>query len=185
MSSRETLDASHDLDWGRFFARYRPVALRMVRGWLASNDTAEDVFQDAARSVYERVRSGALRLESESHARNYLFRALRNLATSQLRARPAPDELIEDPAANEPQPWRASAAAEEAEQARTRRDRVETALRSLGSREREALHLRYGEGLTFRQMSDRTGAAISTLQGRVEAALEKLRGRIGKRGGRS
>ena len=64
------------------------------------------------------------------------------------------------------------------------RGRVVKGVRFEGLRdvEREAIRLRFEEGLTLREMSRRTGAPISTLGERVQAALGKIRRRAGKPG---
>ena len=58
--------------------------------------------------------------------------------------------------------------------------RLGEVLSTLKPAEAEAVRLRFGEGLTYPEISERTGLSISTLQSRAEAALRKIRKRIGK-----
>ncbi len=173
-----------DLDWQSFFARYRPIAVRFASGLLKNEDLAEDLCQEASEAVYERATTGAMRFESQAHARTYLFRTIRTLAVDsrRQRARSSSREIglaLELPA-SDPSPVEALQVEEgRLDQAR-REMALEKAIGGLGSHERDLLRLRFLEGLTFREIAERSGSPISTLQARVEAALEKIRKRVGK-----
>ncbi len=172
-------------DWGAFFERYRPMALRFVSGLTRNQDLAEDIFQDAARSVIERTATGSLKFESPAHARNYLFRALHNLAiTAATSPRSRSVQTDQNPAEvvldTRPEPDQAMAETEESRAHDQTLSTLTHALEALPQRDREALSLRFGEGLGFREMAQRTGLAISTLQSRVESALGKIRKKVGK-----
>lgn len=169
-----------DLDWEAFFARYRPLALRVAAG-LVGPERAEEQVQEAARAVVERVRSGHAP-RSVEHARNLFLRVLRHGAISEHRAatRRGPAEELEEPP--DPAPP-ADELLGEREEAERRAALLRDALARLSDDERNALHLRYGEGLTYREMMMRTDRPLSTLQARVEAALAKIRQRVGITGG--
>lgn len=165
-----------EIDWTRFFGRYRSLAVRVGRGLVGREDLAEELVHEAARALLERAEAGELAFESVAHARNYLLRAVRNLAVSSARrAGRNPTTSLEEaseaalPRAPEPEDdWDEELVGQ-----------VEGALAALGPNEHEALTLRYYHGLTYREIADRTGSSISTLQSRVEAALNKIRRRIG------
>ena len=160
-----------ELDWDLFFQRYGPVARRFAAGLSGDGELAGDLFQEAAQAVLQRARSG-FEFESAAHLRNYLFKVLRNLAVDARRGPRPPVELEEvpDPA---PGPEVAAATAQ--------RDRaIAAAVDALRVDEREVLRLRYLEGRTFREIAERTGTSISTLHSRAEAALARVRNRIGK-----
>lgn len=153
-----------------------------VRGLLGDAETARDLYQEAARATWERVASGAVRFEDATHARNYLFQALRNLAIdARAGRRTATRELPSEPSDPAARPVLDQLVGEEQQQGR------ETAMRAawqtLPAREREALHMRYLEGRTYKEMAVATGRSISTLQARVSAGLERLRKKIGNHGG--
>lgn len=165
--------------WGSLFARYGQLALRLARGIVPHGDQAEDVVQEAARAVLERSASGAVRFETAEHARNYFLRAVHSRALDAVRTtgreRVTTSEGAEDrePASSEVPP-----AFEEHEARSHRTERLWRALENLRPAEREAVRMRYLEGLAYREIADRTGASISTLHTRVEAGLEKLRKRL-------
>jgi RNA polymerase sigma-70 factor (ECF subfamily) len=174
------------IDWRAFFELYRPMALRFARGLTGDEATAEDLLQEAARELFERVRDGRLALDSAAHLRNYYFRAVRNRAVSALRRAGRARIAEGDPergAAPDPGPAELAAAGEAGRmRALILRD-LEAALAALRPEERDALRLRYGDGLAFREIAERTGTSISTLHARVEAGLAKIRKSIGKRWG--
>jgi RNA polymerase sigma factor (sigma-70 family) len=167
-------------DWGGFFRQYRPLAVRFATGLVAGDEArAEDLVQEAARALFERAENGELTLESRAHARNYFMRSVHNLAVSGLR-RGRPGELPEALEGREEDP-RDALEHEELTLARGRRERdVQDAVADLPEPERRVLGQRFGDGLSFREISEREGVAISTLHSRVGAALKKIRDRIGK-----
>ena len=175
------MDPAGQIDWNAVLARYRPLALRVAAGLVGAGETAEDLVQEAARAVLEHPSS----FESPQHARNYLLRTLRNLAVESLRrgGRVQASEWVEEAADPAPKPLDAVLAREEEDLAAARLQAVRTVIDHLRPVERDAVYMRYFEGLGYREMAERSGDAISTLQGRVEAALGKIRGRIGKEAG--
>jgi RNA polymerase sigma factor (sigma-70 family) len=58
------------------------------------------------------------------------------------------------------------------------RDELQRALAALSAEEREAIALRYGGDLTVPEIAKLTGERLTTVEGRVYRALEKLRGRL-------
>jgi len=176
-------------DWNAFFTRYRPLAVRFAAGLAGTRELGEDLFQEAARSLYERAERGEVTFESTAHARNYLLRSLRNLAVDAgRRRRSVPDEEAGAPLAElargrEAAPWEGAAATEEAARDVERLARLTELVQGLRPKERQALELRFGAGLAYREIAERTGEAISTLQGRVEAACLKIRRKLGRTGG--
>ncbi|MDA1266110.1 MAG: sigma-70 family RNA polymerase sigma factor [Planctomycetota bacterium] len=163
-------------EWTAFFERYRPLALRIAAG-LVGADLGEEVVQEAARHLIVRARREPP-LADVTHARNHFLQAVRHQAVSRLRAevhRQGEDSDLEpaDPAAS------GASAIADAEELHVRAARLEVALDQLGDEEREALDLRYRQGLAYPEMAARTGRAVSTLQARVEAALRKTRDRLG------
>jgi len=174
------------IDWNAFFQLYRPMALRFARGLVGSEAAAEDVLQEAAAGLYERVSDGRLQLGSHEHARNYFFRAVRNRAASSLRRvdrAQGEGEGLPEHVAQTAGPLELAAEAEAGSLRVDLEGDLEAALGSLGREEQAVLRLRFGEGLGFREISERTGTSISTLHSRVGAGLAKIRMRIGKRWG--
>jgi RNA polymerase sigma-70 factor (ECF subfamily) len=54
-------------------------------------------------------------------------------------------------------------------------------MRSLPPEQREVVHLKVFEGLTFQEIADLAGESINTVASRYRYALEKLRGQLGTR----
>jgi RNA polymerase sigma-70 factor (ECF subfamily) len=177
--------------WEALLARYRPIAVQLARGIVRRAELAEDVVQESACAVLAQAAARGARFESPTHARNYFLRAVHNRAVNALRdparahepvreetlaARPVEPDVL---ARHGPVPGAAPPAGEEPEPLQ-RLQHVLRALAGLRASEREAVRLRYLEGLSYREISERTGASISTLHSRVEAALERIRARIGK-----
>ncbi len=176
------------MDWSALFVRYQAMAVRFVQGIVGSADQAEDLVQDAFRSIFERSQRGELALESLEHARNYLFRALHNLAIDALRSPaqraselPEGEELV----SHRPGPVAGLEQAETRALRESLNQEVQDAMHTLKPKEEEVIRMRYGEGLRYREIAERTGTSVSTLQGRLEGALNKIRGKLGKRGGLS
>jgi len=171
------------IDWAEFFALYRALALRIVRGLATDAAAAEDLVQEAARALIEHGAEHGF--ESREHARNWYLRCVKNLAISGLRrsGRSRVEPLGEgaDPAASAADPAQALSEWETMAARRQLYGDVRRELDTLAAGEREAVELRYVEGLAYREMAARTGKAISTLQARVEAGLQKIRLAIGKR----
>jgi len=174
---------SHAPDWGALFVRYRIMALRFVQGIVGNLDLAEDLVQEGFRSVWERSQEDGVVFSSEEHARNYLFRALHNLAVDAMRSpHRRTGELGEDQERilDESGPLPQLEAVEERELRAGMQREITAALHTLKPREEQVVRMRYGEGLRYREIAERTGDSISTLQGRVETALNKIRSKLGK-----
>ena len=177
------MHAGEILDWGAFFQHYRPSAVRFARGIVRDASLAEDVVQDAARALFESCEQDRLRVLSPEHARNYFYRTVHNLAVDAVRrASRAPEAAAPDPAqhaAKDAGPLDAILAQESSLAAARAERELFGAIETLPGSAREVLRLRYGEGLAFREIAERTGQPISTLHSRVEAALAKIRRRFG------
>jgi RNA polymerase sigma-70 factor (ECF subfamily) len=119
---------------------------------------------DAVQQVFTRLVDRRETLEAEAH---YLRRAIRNECFSMLRDRrrwphaadshdileamAAPHDVLED------------------------RMAVQAALLALPPDQREVVHLKIFEGLTFQEIADLTGESINTIASRYRYALEKMR----------
>lgn len=181
---------SNGPDWGRFFGLYHAAAVRFARGLCGGRvEVAEDVVQEAARSLLERHADGKLELESGAHGRNYFFRAVHNLAvTAGRKAQSGPktglgtgsvDDFPGSPEVSDDAPGPFELVAGNDEASHLDED-LRRAIALLPEPERDILRLRYAEGRTFREIADSTHTAISTLHSRTESALAKIRKKLGK-----
>lgn len=169
-----------DLDWDELFKRYEAMAVAFVRGLVADPGIARDLYQEAARATFERASSGGVVFQNPQHVRNYLFQALRNLASDSRSAKKrAPTELKNDPVDPDASPVEQLAALEGKA---VNSQRLATAFATLPAREQQAVTRRYLHGQSYQQMATATGKSISTLQARVEAGLARLRLAFGNSG---
>ena len=145
---------------------YDRCAARMYRYAamiLADTEAAADVVQQVFVAVLQKER----RVHEEDA---YLRRAVRNACVDALRRRrreaPTETPLIE-PIADGGDP--------------AERVAVEEALRELPADQREVIHLKVFEGMTFQEIADLTGESINTVASRYRYATAKLRARLGQR----
>ena len=124
----------------------------------------------AAGDVVQQVFVALLRLDRaiESDER-YLRRAVRNECYSVRRRRQrdpgAPSEpLLEAIAATDDRP--------------DERLAIEQAMRTLPAEQREVVHLKVFEGMTFQEIADLCGESINTVASRYRYAIEKLRDQL-------
>jgi RNA polymerase sigma-70 factor (ECF subfamily) len=126
---------------------------------------------DAVQQVFVAV-LGRRGVELEFEER-YLRRAVRNECYSALGRRRgdfvtgAEESLLEAVPASRDRPEERLA--------------LEQAIRELPAKQREVLHLKVYEGLTFQEIADQSGESINTVASRYRYAIEKLRAQLGAR----
>lgn len=148
---------------GRAYA----IALRILR-WKAE---AEEVLQETFLHVWNRAREydgtrGGPEAWIVTIARS---RAIDRLRSSGVAARAVESQRSElaGPPVSGPLPL-------EAAEARQNREHVEGALKELPPEQRAVVELAYFEGLTQREIAERTGDPLGTVKTRVRLALTKL-----------
>jgi RNA polymerase sigma-70 factor, ECF subfamily len=153
---------------GRLYDRLGPALHRYAVMILADPSAAADAVQQVFVSL---LRSrGAL----DSDER-YLRRAVRNECYSVLRRRrrdivtPIDAPLLEAVSAADDRP--------------DERLAIEQAMRELPAEQREVVHLKVFEGMTFQEIAVVTDDSINTVASRYRYAMEKLRDRLGSRSG--
>src|SRR5262245_15091191 len=148
--------------YGRFAATLYRYALMILVDPFAAADVVQQVF--AAM-----LRRSDFELAADER---YLRRAVRNECFSALRRRrrePVADgtSLLQSVNGHHP-PIDEQIA-------------VEQALRSLPPDQREVVHLKIFEGLSFQEIADLSGESINTIASRYRYALDKLRAVLGGR----
>jgi RNA polymerase sigma-70 factor (ECF subfamily) len=125
----------------------------------------------AAGDAVQQVFVALLRLErSIDSDERYLRRAVHNECYSALRRR------RRDPAATGGPLLDAIAATDDRPDERIA---IEQALRALPAEQREVLHLKVFEGMTFREIADLCGESMNTVASRYRYGIEKLRAQLG------
>jgi RNA polymerase sigma-70 factor (ECF subfamily) len=147
------------------------VALRILRSRAEAEEVVQETFVEVWRrsTEYDAGRGGALA---------WILTIARTRAIDRLRARDSSTRTAAH-ASDEPEPQRGPSPLELVEQ-RQDRERVRAALDSLPAEQRAALDLAYFEGLTHREIAERTGTPLGTVKTRVRLALEKLASQIEK-----
>ncbi|MBY0492338.1 MAG: RNA polymerase sigma factor [Gemmatimonadaceae bacterium] len=157
--------------FGTLVARYYDACWRFAYHMLGERADAEDVVQDTFLRAYLAIG----RYDERDQFRGWLFRILtnqcRNAQTSRGRRtrRFVQDDTALD-TAPAPPPG-VSAGVEDAA--------LIKALAQLDPQQREALLLKYAEGLEYSEMSAMTGAGESALKMRVKRGSERLRALLG------
>lgn len=145
--------------------------------WARRHAPDEEAAEDALQDAFIRAIANADALSLVSDLGAWIFTALRNRladlwrsrgARSRLGAVDMPDELLVELAAEtglDPQELLERSELEEA---------LAVAIEALPLEQREVLQAQAIDGLTFRELAERTGTSIDTLMARKRRALRKL-----------
>lgn len=155
--------------FGRLAEHYHGDCLRFARWMLGDPHQAEDAVQETMFRAFRALP----RYREETQFRAWLFQILANRCRS-LRhrwrrwvERHAPIDAAADlgapPAAGSPEELRA----------------LEALIAELPGQMREAFLLKHGEGFSYEEIAEQTGASIPALKMRVKRARELLQDRLG------
>ena len=162
---REAFDA--------LLARYQNRLYRYLLRLVRDPSQAEDLFQQ----TWLRVMTHLDRYDERRPFEPWLFAIARNLAIDHLR-RTTPDVLDESStgalAAKGPDAF-------ETLLERERRSALAERVETLAAIYREALTLRFEEGMTFEEMASLLDCPVSTVKSRVQRALGALRNKMSRR----
>lgn len=184
-------DESHEIARGlrrrdpdlleRLIEQYQHRLFRYLVFFTRSRQLAEDLFQETWLRVLERGAQYDPRFKFEG----WLLRVARNLAIDEMRRKnpaavsePSRDEEGEEAPFDLPDAGRASAfdvlaAAEE-------RQILDTAMDGLPAYYREALTLRFQEGLPLEEIAQVVSVPLSTVKSRLRRGLQMLSQRLEK-----
>jgi len=140
---------------GRLYDRFAAGLYRYALIVLADPDAAADVIQQ----VFTAMVAKQGRKEALKDGERYLRRAVRNECFSRLRSRSRRQTVSDAPLLEAVAPG-----VDPAEQMA-----IEQALRSLPADQREVIHLKVFEGMTFREIADQTGESINTIGSRYRS----------------
>jgi RNA polymerase sigma-70 factor (ECF subfamily) len=153
--------------YARCAGRAWAVALRI----LGSRPDAEEVLQETLLEVWRRAREFD---PNRGGVETWVTTIARTRAIDRKRAMGTVSRISED-AASQPPPM-STAPVDPLEAAEHGQDqaRVAAALRELPPEQRVVVELAYFEGLSQREIADRTGDPLGTVKTRARLALEKL-----------
>jgi RNA polymerase sigma-70 factor (ECF subfamily) len=161
------------------YDRYHAMAYALALRITTETGLAEDVVQDSFLGVW---RNAGRYAEAKGSVRGWLLAIVRHRAIDAMRRRRAGVALGEEseealPAAlTLPDIWPEVAGRLDAEQ-------VREALTVLPPAQREVIELAYFDGLTQREIADRTGAPLGTVKSRMRLGLVALREHLIDRNG--
>lgn len=159
--------------FGTLVGRYYDACWRFAYHMLGERADAEDVVQEAFLRAYLAID----RYDERDQFRGWLFRILTNQCHNALTSRGRRSKrFVQDAAAIEAAPAPPPGFAANVEDAALMR-----ALAQLDPHQREALLLKYAQGLEYAEMSAMTGVGESALKMRVKRGSERLRGLLGPR----
>ena len=158
--------------FGTLVSTYYDACWRFAYHMLGERADAEDVVQDSFLRAYLAIG----RYDERDQFRGWLFRILTNQCRNALTSRGRRTRrFVQDEFALESAPAPPPGLATGVEDAALVR-----ALGQLDPLQREALLLKYAEGLEYGEMSAMTGAGESALKMRVKRGSERLRALLGR-----
>jgi RNA polymerase sigma-70 factor (ECF subfamily) len=161
------------------YARCASRAFAACLRLLPSRADAEEVLQEAFLEVWRRARDfdperGGLETWVTTIARTRAIDRLRSLGTA---------ARVAEGVVHHPPPTSATPLApDDALGMGQDRVRVRAAIRTLPPEQREVVELAYFEGLSQREIAERTGHPLGTVKTRARLALEKLADVLGRGG---
>ena len=157
---------------------YAPGAYRLCYGLVLNAQDAEDVLQDSFVYAFKNL----ARFDSaRASFKTWLYTiAVSRCRNTYRRKRMPLVDIAQMFGLGIAAPWHESPEAESAREAA--RITVNTALTDLSPLLREAVVLRYGQGLTFREIAEVMDCPLKTAESRVRLAHEKLRGLLNEQG---
>jgi RNA polymerase sigma-70 factor (ECF subfamily) len=151
--------------------QYQHRLLRYLISLVHDRHTAEDIFQE----TWIRVLEQGHRYDPRHNFVTWLLTIARNLAIDNMR-RKRPDALEDLPPMSEPAVTGPGAfeVAVQHQQA----SRLDGALDRIPSEQREAILLRFQEGMSLEEIADVTRAPLSTVKSRLYRGLEAMAGLV-------
>lgn len=160
------LDALYD----RYAQTTYNVIARIVRDSSAAEEILQDTFWQVWRKAGEFRGGGA--------AAAWLFRIARNKSLDHLRRRKARPQHETHDRPDQAGGWSPAVtidlSVEQIAEQAWKRQHVRRALGDIPAEQRLCLELAYFDGLTQREIADRTGASVGTIKTRVRLGLDKL-----------
>jgi RNA polymerase sigma-70 factor, ECF subfamily len=160
----------------RLIEQYQHRLLRYLVYLSGNRAMAEDLFQETWIRVIERGHQYDGRHEFST----WLYAVARNLTIDHLRKKSpvSLDGLMDDEDHAPPEPADTQPMAWEVVQQHERAERINTALTGVPAEYREAIVLRFQDGLGLEEIAAVTGAPLGTVKSRLYRGLNMLMGRL-------
>jgi RNA polymerase sigma-70 factor (ECF subfamily) len=153
------------------YARCAAKAFGVTLRLLPTRADAEEALQETFLEVWRRAREFD---PNRGGMETWVSTIARTRSIDRLRAMGTVARVVEG-VSHQPPPVSASPLApDEASAQGQQRQRVLAALKQLPREQREVVELAYFEGLSQREIAERTGDALGTVKTRARLALEKL-----------
>ncbi|HPR33491.1 MAG TPA: RNA polymerase sigma-70 factor [Prolixibacteraceae bacterium] len=152
------------------FRTYYAPLCHFARQYLADRDDCEELVQAFFLKIWEKREE----LDISTSVRNYLFRAVRNHCLNFIKhqkiVRQHHDEVLKNSEAG----WESRDYILEADL----EDKIRQGIDSLPQRRKEIFLLSRDEGLKYREIADRLGISIKTVETQMGQALKDLREKL-------
>ncbi|MFQ3566488.1 MAG: sigma-70 family RNA polymerase sigma factor [Aggregatilineales bacterium] len=170
--------SGEQLAYAALYDQFAPGIYRLCYSLLLNREDAEDVVQETFVYAFKNLhRFDPARASLKTWLYTIAICRCRNLYRRNRRPMLNISELLHQiPLAPHSEHPEAALARQSV------REAVEAALYALNPRLREAVVLRYGHGLTFREIADVMDCPQKTAESRVRLAHDALRGRLGPAG---
>jgi RNA polymerase sigma-70 factor (ECF subfamily) len=145
---------------GRYQARLRYYLRKMLRDTNRAEDALQEVWLAVYRSLWRLAELGAFR--------TWVYRIARDRAMRELRSRRPPQQTLEEVDVPDPKVDAAAFTAEDVK-------RVHAGLDELAAEHREALVLRYIEGMAYEEIARVVSCHVGTVRSRLHYAKRALR----------
>ena len=160
----------------RLIEQYQHRLLRYLICLAGNRDLAEDLFQETWIRVLERGHQ----FDGKREFSTWLYAVARNLTIDYMRRKnPASlDALMDNEEHAAFEPADAGPAAWEVVQQREQAERINAALVGIPAEYREAVVLRFQEGMALQEIAAVTGAGLGTVKSRLYRGLDLLMSRL-------
>ena len=159
--------------FGILFRRFAPRLKSYMMRLGADSGTADELTQETMLIAWRRATTFDRR---QSSVGTWLFTIARNKRIDAIRRQRRPDFDPHDPALV-PEP---PEAADDALDAAEREARVRAAMRMLPEEQVALLRLAFYDGLSHRDIADRTGLPLGTVKSRLRLAFGRMRRLVGR-----
>jgi RNA polymerase sigma-70 factor (ECF subfamily) len=154
------------------YKKYSKKVFKFGYSILKSTEESENLIQDVFLNLWENRH----KVENDSSIKSYVFTITYNSAISVLRKKAREEKFIEYlKSLQELHEEPANAEIEYNELS----DKLDRIINKLPKRQREVYHLHKIEGLSYKQIAERLGISVNTIENHMAGALRTIRNNLG------